>query len=282
MNITGRVFCAGTLCIGIIASITAIDGHQAAAPTHAPTFEVASIRQSTTEVGGGGINSQPGGRFTANGVTLRRLIFSAYNMPMARILEGPEWINRIRFDVNARAEGNVTPEQLRQLQQTLLRDRFNLVVRRETRELPVYALQLARADRRLGPQLKPAAVNCADAHVRAAAPEYVPGTQRPSCGQRTTPTSWRGGGVPLIRLIESLAQTTGRPVVDRTRLTGTFDLELEWAATVTADPSAQPAEPSKGPSLFTAIREQLGLTLDAAAAPVDVLVVESATLPTDN
>jgi uncharacterized protein (TIGR03435 family) len=280
----GRTLVIGTICASAVLAGRVIAAPQAPAASSMATFEVAAIRQSKTEAGGGGITSDPG-RFLANGVTLRRLIFSAYNMPMARILEGPEWVNELRFDVTARGDLNATPEQLRQMQQALLRERFNLVVRRAVRDVPAYALVHAQPDKQLGPRIRPATLNCNDAQARAAAPEHAPGTQRPSCGVRTTQSSFRGGAVALTRLIESLTQNAGRPVLDRTGLTGSFDIEVEWAPPPpTPEPGAAVTVPDlpDGPSIFTAVKEQLGLALEADKAPLEVLVIERASLPTDN
>jgi uncharacterized protein (TIGR03435 family) len=101
----------------------------------------------------------------------------------------------------------------------------------------------------------------------------------------TTRSSFRGGAVPMSRLIDSLTQNTGRPVIDRTGLTGSFDIEMEWAPPPpTPEPGAAITAPElpDGPSIFTAIKEQLGLTLEADRAPLEVLVIERASLPTDN
>lgn len=254
------------LSVGVLTVAVGASQPQATSATQA--FEVASIHQSKTEAGGGGITTEPGGRFVATGVTLRRLIFSAYNLPMARIVDGPEWVDRIRFDVQAKGDGAATAEQFRAMQQTLLRERFKLLVRREARDMPAYFLTSARNDKRLGPRLRTSAIHCNNPQAKAAAPEFVAGTERPSCGVRTTPVSFRAGGVLLLRLVENLTQNTGRPVIDRTGLTGTFDIELEWDGV--------------GPSIFTALKEQLGLTLEPGRTPIDVLVIAAASLPTDN
>jgi uncharacterized protein (TIGR03435 family) len=210
-------------------------------------------------------------------VTLRRLISVAYGLAMPRIVGGPEWTGTTRYDIVAKAADDASPEQLRLMQQTLLRERFNLSLRREKRDVPAYSLVLARSDRRLGPRLRPAAIDCSNPATRQTAPEFAAGTQRPSCGVRTTPTSFRGGGVGLTRVIDVLAQTVGRPVADGTRLAGMFDFDLEWAGPL--EPVGGPAD---GASIFTALQEQLGLRLQPSRAAVDFLVIEGADRPADN
>jgi len=140
----------------------------AQAPPPAPAFEVASVKPNKAGDKRVSIGMQPGGRFTAAGVTLRMLIGLAYGTPQPRpdsqMIGGPDWIGSDRFDIVAKAEGDVVPGpngQLPLMLRALLADRFKLAVHNESRELPIYALVKSRSDGRLGPQLSPATVDCA-------------------------------------------------------------------------------------------------------------------------
>jgi uncharacterized protein (TIGR03435 family) len=219
------------------------------------------------------------------------MIRNAYQLQEYQIVGGPDWINDDRFDVTAKAANSDTPPlQLLAMVQTLLADRFKLRVHRETREVPVYALVMARDDRRLGPRLQKAAADC-DALLAAlgrggAPPPPTPAGERPPCGIRQVPGRMMAGGSLLSDVGRNLAPSTGRLVIDRTGLTGRFDLDLEWTPDSMptppppgAPPSVLPPPPADGPSLFAAIQEQLGLKLEATRGPVEVLVIDSAERP---
>jgi uncharacterized protein (TIGR03435 family) len=172
---------------------------------------------------------------------------------------------------------------------TLLADRFKLVMHRETKDLPIFELVLARQDGKLGPQLRRAAVDCqtqaAAARGEAPASSGPPGPG--SCFMNMNPVSVRGGGVTLAMLANILSgPATQRLVIDRTGLTGNWDLEVKY----TPDQSQVPPGVSvpkelldpNGASLFTALEEQLGLKLRPARGPVEVLVIDSVQQPTPN
>jgi uncharacterized protein (TIGR03435 family) len=169
---------------------------------------------------------------------------------------------------------------------TLLADRFKLVIRNETREMPIYALILARADRRLGTQLRASNVDCAALFTAARARgEAPPPTTngRPTCGTRTTRGSMMTTGVAIGDFARNLGPFTGRPVVDKTGLTGVYDLDLTWtpeeAPPGPGGTSAPPPPSSDSGSLYSAVQEQLGMKLDAQRGPVDVLVIDSVERP---
>jgi uncharacterized protein (TIGR03435 family) len=176
----------------------------------------------------------------------------------------------------------------------LLAERFKLVVHPETREMPIYALVPARSDGKLGENLKPAAVDCA-ARMRERGRGGPPPTppapgERIQCGMRIGPGTMNGGGFPLSQLAVTLSQFVQRVVIDRTGLAGNYDLDLTWTPDRSMQggpigpppPGAPPLPPidPDGPSIFTALQEQLGLKLDAQRGPVDVLVVDSVERPT--
>lgn len=259
------------------------------ASAHAPSrveFEVTSVRRNASGPGPTAIRTEPGGTFHAQNVTLRTLIQVAYRLQPAQLVGGPDWLNSERFDVAAKSDDNELapaahvfpidndpqPDRLHQMLQAMLADRFKLVVHEETREMPIYALIVARSDGRLGPALKPSTADCrailGDGPSAAKAPTDLNAV--PPCGIRIGPGSLMAGASPVSQLANTLSGLLDRTVVDRTNLTGRFDASLQWT------PEAAT------PSIFTAIQEQLGLELDATNGPVDRLVIVSAQPPTAN
>ena len=178
--------------------------------TGSPTFEVASIKPNKSGDGRVLIGFQPGGRFTATGITLRMLIAIAYGTPQPlpnfRIIGGPGWIDSDRFDIVAKAEGDVPPgpdSPIPLMIRAMLADRFKLVVHNESRELPIYALVKARSDGKLGPQLRPATVDCA-----ALAAARGRGGAPPPGGPGGPGAGGRGG--PAVR-VRRAGFRSGRP-----------------------------------------------------------------------
>ncbi len=264
-----------------------------------PAFEVASVKVNKSGDGRVALFGQPGGRFNATNVTLQMLISTAFGTPQPlpnfQILGGPEWIRSDRFDIVAKAPGDASlgPDgQMSLMVRTLLKERFDLVVHNETRELPVYALVMARADRRPGPQLKPAAVDCAAmGRGRGGAPPPMPQPgEQMLCGIRLTPGNLAGGGSSMAQFAFAISRFVNRPVLEKTELAGNFDFDLQW--TPEQMPPAAPAGPPgapllppidpNGPSIFTAVQEQLGLKLDSTRGPVDVVVIDRAERPTED
>ena len=251
-----------------------------------PAFEAASVKRRT-EPGGGFMGRQPGGRFTAEGVSLQDLIVFAYDLQPYQIVDGPRWLNTERWDVIATGAPGTPADVLRALQQ-LLADRFSLVVRREMRELPVYAVVLARSDGRLGPQLKRSEIDCDAARAQAMKTGVIPPNAKQLCIAEGRVGSIRIGGAPLSAFAAMVSTRLQRAVIDRTGLTGPWDLTLTYTpepsqiAQGVLSPGDQPAFDPNGPSIFTAVQEQLGLRFDAIRAPVDVLVVERADFAAGN
>jgi uncharacterized protein (TIGR03435 family) len=292
--VKARLMAMGAAAL-MIASVTAQDAR--------PAFEAASVKPNRSSDLRISLFFQPGGRLTATGVTLRMLIGAAYGGPQPladfQIIGGPSWIGSDRFDVIAKATGdpqpgpNGPPQEMFLMIRTLLEDRFHLVVKRETRELPVYALLMARDDRRPGPQLNPAAVDCAALRGRGAPASPPQPGERPSCGIRVAPGDMVGGGMTILQLAGALSRmpAVNRTVVDRTGLTGAFDFELKWTpgtggqfAAGGAPPGAPPLPPidPNGPSIFAAVQEQLGVKLESTKGPVDVIVIDRAEQPTED
>jgi uncharacterized protein (TIGR03435 family) len=220
-------------------------------------------------------------------VTLRILIQIAYPGP-TEIAGGPSWIGSgpsgDRFDVNAKAEMASSREQLQLMLRTLLADRFKLVVHTETKVEPVYALVLVKRDGSLGPNLHRAAADCAALRTAAAAAGPLRGAG--PCGLGGLPGNMHIRGIGIDQLAVMLQRDAGRRVVNKTGLTGNFDWDLTWTPDAFRqapfDRERFPTIDPDGPSIFTALQEQLGLKLEPENGQGDVLVIDHAEKPTEN
>jgi uncharacterized protein (TIGR03435 family) len=253
----------------------------------APAFEAASIKVNKSGEAGGGFGGRPG-RIVVTNYTLRDIIRNAYGVQRYQIVGGPDWLAQDRFDINAKAPDGAAQSQLLAMMQNLLSDRFKLRVHRETRDLPAFALFLARPDGRLGPKMQPATFDCAAATTARARGETPaipqPVGDRPVCGARTNPGRILVGGYAIADFARNLGGFAGRPVIDRTGLTGAYDFELTWTPDEPPPPGVTlPAwYDANGPSLQAAVQEQLGLKLEATTGPVDVLVIDGAERPAED
>jgi bla regulator protein blaR1 len=273
---------------------------QAAVATSDAAFEVASVKANKSGQPFVQVGMAPGGRFTATNVPLRQLILMAYQLQPFQIEGAPAWITTERFDVVAKGSGPLapaapgTPGPIQTMMKSLLADRFKLVARIEKKEMPIYALTLARNDGRLGSQLKASTIDCTSVNAgrRGGPPPGPPDFNGPApqCGMMVRPGGVKAGGVPINQILQLLSQNAQRIVVDRTGLTGTYDIDLTWTPEQIPQgrgdappgaPALPPIDPN-GPSLFTALQEQLGLKLDSTRGPVDVLVVERVERPTED
>jgi uncharacterized protein (TIGR03435 family) len=260
-----------------LAIIIAIASAQPDSPTR-PEFEVASIRpaQPGTPASLGVGNGGGGG---AN-VTLKTLIAFAYQLQEYRILGGPGWVSSDRFNVEAKAADRATPpEQLKLMLQSLFADRFKLAVHREIKESNVYNLVVAKG----GPKIKLSA-DQTPTDINGPAPAGA----GPNHGAiRLGAGSMIGNAVPLSRFANLLSQRLDRVVIDKTNLTGRFDIRLQWTSDLGENPLSPtglplPAELGDAPSIFVAIQEQLGLKLEAAKGPVEFLVIDHVEKPSEN
>lgn len=274
-------------------------------------FEVTSVKKLPpagdgpvmVRIGGG-----DGNRWIGQNVTLGMLVRSAYGQRFGlegQIVGGPGWLQADRFDVTGVAASVPTREEQQQMVQRLLADRFKLVVHVEKREMPVYALVVADNRGRLGRDLKATDVDCEALQAeqkRTGERPAPPAPRQP--GEPARPCSnfvMRGGQTMILesgaatmaQLSSSLSAPAGRPVVDRTGLRGYFAYKVEFAPDPGTTgllggppPPGQPGgaggAPSDLPSVFSAVQEQLGLKLDARREPVDVLVIDSASQPTED
>jgi uncharacterized protein (TIGR03435 family) len=251
---------------------------QAAAVTPSPSFSVASVKENKSGRDAVTILPQPGGVHFVN-LPLRQVILRAYQVQDSQLVGGPEWIETTRFDILAKSDGPPVPGQNPMMLRTLLADRFKLVVRIETRERPIYALVLARADGRLRPGLRTSTADCAAVNAALARGATPPQPQagRSQCGGSARPGEIAMGGMSMAQLSSMLSQFLQRIVVDSTTLSGGYDINLTWAAD--GPPGADPAN---GASIFSAVQEQLGLKLEARQAPVPVVVIERIEHPTED
>jgi uncharacterized protein (TIGR03435 family) len=293
------------LLIAVVVTATASQ-----APERLPSFEVASVKQNVSGGDRMQMVTRPGGRFIATNAPLKLWIADAFlgGQPLgpSRVLGGPDWIDSARYDINAKASaefqqppaGGPSPELLQMLR-SLLEERFKLKAHRETRELPIYELVVAREDGRLGSQLRQSTIDCdavlAARRAGAPPPPRQPMEPPPSNAMRGPARIISGGiAMPQFATMVTMAMADamgpagrdmGRLVVDKTGLTGRFEFLLAWTPEVmptgAPPPGVPPIDPD-GPSFVTALQEQLGLKLRSARGPVEVIVIDSIDRPTPN
>jgi uncharacterized protein (TIGR03435 family) len=281
-----------------LAAATVIAGAQEPA---SPSFEVATIKVNKSGALNQFIQRQPGGRVTVTNLPVRFLITFAYQLAQFQLVGGPSWIATDRFDMVAKLEGNpeftpqaTGPDPIQLAMRSLLADRFKLKAHRETREMDIYALVMAKPGGAPGPGLKKSDVDCqAIARARRgqppSGPPPIPAGGGPiPCSIMGTPGMIRFGGFPISQITQMLGGQTGRMVVDRTGLTGNWEFVLTYAPPQGGPPpGAQlppgvPAPDPDAPSLFTALQEQLGLKLESTKGPVDVTVIDAIEHPTED
>lgn len=276
------------VCVGLV---IAIGHHGARAQSSDPkplAFDVASVKADTTDTPatsrfplGPGDAYVPGTLFSATNIPLITYIRFAFGRSQGEMLRAPSWVYDERFDIQGRATGEPTKSDMRLLVRALLAERFKLTWHTERREDSVLALMVATPGR-LGPKIAPHrqnepcggdpkfdAIPCGSAGLVAASTPGLGGVS--------------GRAEPIARLAALLSNNilagVDRTVIDRTGLVGQFDFTIEWAIPV-ASVGLQPAVDVTGPSLGTALREQLGLKLESTKAQVDVLAIDHVERPT--
>jgi len=234
-------------------------------------FDVVSVKPSAPdEHNSFMMQNLPGGTLRLAGVPLRMLIMQAYDVKAFQISGGPDWIRTDRWDILAKAEsgeGRLSRDRQNPMLQALMTDRFQLKIHKETKEMPVYALVVDKKGSKL------AVHTAGDSQIR----------------NGNGSLSIKKGGMPS--LAAWLSRDLGRVVIDQTGLKGEYDYTLEW----TPDPGqggaesiGLPPEPPRpraetnGPSIFTALQEQLGLRLVSQKGPVEILVIDSVEKPSAN
>ena len=260
-------------------------------------FDVASVKPDMSDAPassrfplGPGDGYAPGGFFSATNQPLVVYLRFAYKLGQSDLPGLPAWVYNERFDIEARAQGSPTKDHMRLMMQSLLADRFKLIMHAQKQTKPVFNLVVAKAGK-TGPQLHAHSENDS---CSTASPPSTSGLQLPPipCGSiGPIPASAPGRGRLVGRAVTSgriagvlMNPFTGvdRPVLDRTGLTGTFDFSLEWSL---APDSAQPLgsqTEDTGPTFLEALQQQLGLRLKSTKGPVDVLVIDHVEHPTEN
>lgn len=239
---------------------------------HAQKFEVASIKPNATNDHRIMMRMAPGGRVNMTGVTVRQLIAQAFNVRDFQISGGPGWMGSDAWDIQAKAEdgsGDRVPrETMQAMLRNLLIDRFGLKVREESKEASGYVLLPAKS----GPKLK--------ASDSTGGPQ---GMIRMGRGMINTQ------GATMAMLTQQLSQQLGKPVADKTGIEGRYDIELRWTPEPGQGPGGPPPPPdalppadANGPTIFTAVQEQLGLRLESQKTTVPVIIVEALSRPSEN
>jgi uncharacterized protein (TIGR03435 family) len=284
---------AGTAALTVpiaLGLLNAPPGHAQSQPSPPLAFEVASVKANKSGAARSPSMIHPGGRFTATNNSVRALILNAYGIFASPYLlsGGPAWIDSAAYDVDAKAAPNAIPagtsnrvlwEKTRLMLRTLLADRFHLSLRRETKELPLYELVVAKN----GPKLTGVQQDCA--------------ANETAChGFSGNPTRLSGTAVDMYDLTLILSSYAERPVLDKTGIQGLFDIKLQWnpfAGRVLPAEDAQRttgAEAREGrrpdldslPTLFDALEQQLGLKLENRKGPVEIYVIDHIERPSEN
>ena len=269
----GRI--AATVLALLIAGVPALLSQEAK-----PTFEAATIKPNT--------GTDSGQYFRMIGVspsmsnqTLKNMIWWAYRVHDFQITGGPGWMNSDRWDLQAKTTQGAAYEKMQLMVQALLQDRFKLALHREIKELPVYNLTVSKSGLKIQP-IKEGSCLAPDPNN----PGIAPGkTFMNYCGSRASGRCMmEGSSATMTELAEALSNTVGRTVVNQTGVDGQFRYHVDYAPELTAP--AQPGGPlpacGDAPSIFTALQEQLGLKLDSAKGPVEVLVIDHAEKPSAN
>ena len=258
-----------------------------------------------------GIQTQPGGRFLA-GSSLKQLIAEAFDVMDYQIEGGPEWLATDYFEITANAGADATPADVKAMLRSLLSERFGLRTRSDTRQAPVYVLTVARSDGRLGSRLMRSSPECIEqieqrktgteprqprtaAEIerdREALKRVMTGdsAQRPRCGMSMIGSRANGvstysfGGMELKSLVSRISSELSAPVIDRTELSGMFDVTLEYLSERSINGRAAGLDPNSTdpvpPSLTGALQQQLGLKVEKQIGPMPVVVIDAAGRPT--
>jgi uncharacterized protein (TIGR03435 family) len=252
-----------------------------------PAFDVVSVKRNLT---GGPVLAHPEPRgFVVRNFSALGLVELAFGLPSYRVTGGPAWASSERYDLSAKTDSDATFAQMMAMLRTALAQRFQLASRMESREQPRFALVVDRPDGMLGPGLRRAAAECVPIVLPKDAPQPPPpppGLKPGTCPSMFGPGFITARQVDLTEVVTYLAREPSiqRAVIDKTGLAGKYNVDATWsfdpglASSATALLRINP----DGPTLFTALREQLGLRLQPERGPVDVLVIERMERPTED
>jgi len=211
---------------------------------------VVSVKTAKPGKPGMSARYSPGGRIVLENVTVRYLIDTAWSLHEHQLSGAPAWIDSAHFDIEAKPETEASGEVRMRMIQAILLDRFGLVFHRETKEMPIYALVIAKN----GPKL-------------------IPGVMDETAGGSSSGNGMvQGKGLTTQAMADLLSVSLERTVVDKTGLKGVFNFKLQW----------KPDADAESPSIFTAIQEQLGLKLEPQKGPVELFVIDHVAPPSDN
>jgi uncharacterized protein (TIGR03435 family) len=280
------IFCI-TLFALVCSTLCPIELQAQAPVASMPQFEVASVKevkQSNSDTSASGINSRLPDRFVATNVPVFFLILEAYEITGHNLVGAPDWTWDKAYDLVGTYPGASRPpnHEIHLMLQQLLGDRFGLKAHREQREILAYDLVVARKDGKLGPHIHKSDMDCA-AWIASGRPKTAPGppspvlpsVERPVCGMLTTRKWLTGGARTMQDLAGPLGALSEKTVVDKTGLTGSYDIDLQWASMELSADQAGSGASNGGPSLFTALEEQLGLKLVPHKEQFDVVVVDA-------
>lgn len=229
------------------------------------TYEIVSVRPSAPNADPGSVQSLPNGiGYNGIAVTVRDMLTVMYRLPRRQVIGGPDWVDTERFDVMVRADHRYSIDELHAMFQNMLAERFHLRLHIETKQGPVYALTIAKSGLKMTP--------------------VEEGFARNSPINTVGENVYRADRVPMVYLcfwLGTQLQNDHRPVVDETGLTGHYDFRLTFRPLL-APQDGQSGEAENLPSIFDAVREQLGLQLTPKVGPVQTLVIDSVERPSSN
>lgn len=279
-----RLFC---LMLPLVCRQLSISDARAQTQPTPTEFEVASLRPSSGTEGAALVQATPG-RLSMTRISLQRLLVIAYDLKDFQLVGEPSWAMSKRYDLIAKSSDDASVESMEgPMLRAFLEDRFRMTVHRETKALPLYELVVSKG----GQKLRASRAGDCVVYDQHAQPSKAVGPDEPQpryCGFHRTGSWLRpvldGQGVSLTDLAESIARSyntsLGRDVVDKTGITGAFDIHLTWSNE--ADTMKASDATIDAPSIFEALQEQLGLKLKPAEGPVQVLVIDHIEMPSAN
>ena len=292
-----RIIATVLLVVLVAASLNAQNLQTSPSSPSSSVFEVASIRLNRDGGPVAGLRRLPGGRFEATNIQLATLISFAYQLQPFELLGGPPWLMTERWDIIAKIDGDPppgtpgaqTPDAVMLATRALLADRFKLSMHRETQNLEVYRLVMAREDGRPGPGLRQSTYNCAglvraqDEAAKGGPPAPNPNTpDRMVCGMRVSVGRIQFGGRTLALLTNTLTAMTQRRVMDATGVTGDWEFDISFNPPAPPPGIDVPPANLDAPSLYTVLQEHLGLKLQSARLPMTVMVVDRVERPLED